>query len=280
MNIKVSIERLCDEVGMTRQNFNKGHKKRVRQKVDEDLIRDLVVWERAWQPRLGGKKLYVLLKSEFKAAGIKIGRDRFFDVMRRQGLLLDPLPKAPRTTNSRHSLPVFSNLLTDMMIDGPDMAWLSDITYIRTDEGFLYLSLITDDWSRKIVGYNAGDSLETEGCLNALEQALKGLGNGAKPVHHSDRGCQYCSHMYTDKLREHGLEISMTQELHCYENAKAERVNGILKQEYALGGCFRTKKQAMKAIEQAIYLYNHRRPHAALNYRIPAEVHEKVKQAS
>jgi len=248
--------------------------------VDEDLIRDLVVWERALQPRLGGRKLYMLLKSEFKAAGIKIGRDRFFDVMRRQGLLLDPLPKAPRTTNSRHSLSVFSNLLVDMTIDGPDMAWLSDITYIRTDEGFLYLSLITDDWSRKIVGYNAGDSLETEGCLNALEQALKGLGKGAKPVHHSDRGCQYCSHMYTDKLREHGLEISMTQELHCYENAKAERVNGILKQEYALGGCFRTKKQAMKAIEQAIYLYNHRRPHAALNYRIPAKVHDKLKQAA
>ena len=200
MNVKVSIERLCDEVGMTRQNFNKGHKKRVRQKVDEDLIRDLVVWERALQPRLGGRKLYVLLKSEFKAAGIRIGRDRFFDVMRRQGLLLDPLPKAPKTTNSRHSLPVFSNLLVDMTIDGPDMAWLSDITYIRTDEGFLYLSLITDDWSRKIVGYNAGDSLETEGCLNALEQA--------------------------------------------------------------------------------IYLYNHRRPHAALNYRIPAEVHDKLKQAA
>jgi len=146
MNIKVSIERLCEEVGMTSQNFNKGHKKRVRQKVDEDLIRDLVAWERAWQPRLGGRKLYVLLKSECKASGIKIGRDRFFDVMRRQGLLLDPLPKAPKTTNSRHSLPVFSNLLVDMTIDGPDMAWLSDITYIRTDEGFLYLSLITDDW--------------------------------------------------------------------------------------------------------------------------------------
>jgi len=278
MKLKVGITKLCRKTGMSRQNFYKGRRERVRRKVDGNLIEELVRAERMVQPRLGGKKLHHLLKPELEKAGVRIGRDRFFEVLGERGLLLDPLPKAPRTTNSRHSLPVFRNLLTDMQVDAPNQAWVSDITYLRTDEGFLYLSLITDDWSRKIVGYHTGDTLETEGCLRALEQAVKGLVDGMFPLHHSDRGSQYCSHLYTGKLREYGLGISMTEELHCYENAKAERVNGILKQEYFLGGCFRTKQQAIKAVDQAVWLYNTRRPHQALKYEIPAIVHEKLKK--
>ena len=278
MNLKFRIAMLCKKTGMSRQNFYKGRKERVRREVDGDLIEELVRTERMIQPRLGGKKLHHLLKPELAKAGVRIGRDRFFEVLGERGLLLDPLPKAPRTTNSRHSLPVFRNLLTDMQVDAPNQAWVSDITYLRTDEGFLYLSLITDDWSRKIVGYHTGDTLETEGCLRALEQAVKGLVDGMFPLHHSDRGSQYCSHLYTGKLREYGLGISMTEELHCYENAKAERVNGILKQEYFLGGCFRTKQQAIKAVDQAVWLYNTRRPHQALKYEIPAIVHEILKK--
>ncbi len=278
MNLKASIAKLCKKTDMSRQNFYKGHQKRVRREVDGDLIEELVRAERMVQPRLGGKKLHRLLKLELEKADVRIGRDRFFEVLGERGLLLDPLPKAPRTTNSRHSLPVFRNLLADMEVDAPNQAWVSDITYIRTDEGFLYLSLITDDWSRKIVGYHAGDTLETEGCLRALEQAVKELVDGMFPLHHSDRGCQYCSHLYTGKLREYGLGISMTEELHCYENAKAERVNGILKQEYFLGGCFRTKQQAIKAVDQAVWLYNTRRPHQSLKYEIPAVVHEKLRK--
>jgi transposase InsO family protein len=248
--------------------------------VDAALIVELVRAERAIQPRLGGKKLYVLLTPKLPEAGVEIGRDRFFNVLAKQGLLLEPLPKAPRTTNSRHSLPVFRNLVTEMELSGPNQAWVSDITYIRTDEGFLYLSLITDAWSRKIVGYHAGDTLETEGCLRALERAVKELVEGMFPVHHSDRGCQYCSHVYTGRLRDYGLGISMTDKMHCYENAKAERVNGILKQEYYLGGCFRTKKQAVEAVEQAVCLYNTRRPHLALKYKTPETVHRELKKAA
>ena len=275
MKLKVGITKLCRKTGMSRQNFYKGRRERCRRKVDGNLIEELVRAERMVQPRLGGKKLYHLLKLELEKAGVRIGRDRFFEVLGERGLLLEPLPKAPRTTNSRHSLPVFRNLLTDMQVDAPNQAWVSDITYLRTDEGFLYLSLITDDWSRKIVGYHTGDTLETEGCLRALEQAVKSLVDGMFPLHHSDRGSQYCSHLYTKTLREYGLGISMTEELHCYENAKAERVNGILKQEYFLGGCFRTKQQAIKAVDQAVWLYNTRRPHQALKYEIPSLVHEK-----
>jgi len=278
MNLKISMAKLCKKTGMSRQNFYKGRRERVRREVDGDLIEELVRAERMVQPRLGGKKVHHLLKPELEKAGIRIGRDRFFEVLGERGLLLDPLPKAPRTTNSRHSLPVYRNLLTDMAVDAPNQAWVSDITYIRTDEGFLYLSLITDDWSRKIVGHHAGDTLETEGCLKALEQAVKELVDGMFPLHHSDRGSQYCSHLYTGRLREYGLGISMTEEMHCYENAKAERVNGILKQEYFLGGCFRTKQQAIKAVDQAVHLYNTRRPHLALNYETPSIVHEKLKK--
>jgi putative transposase len=116
--------------------------------------------------------------------------------------------------------------------------------------------------------------LEAEGCLKALEQALNGLPAGKQPIHHSDRGCQYCCHEYIEQLQERGLSISMTQIMHCYENPMAERVNGILKQEYELDRRFRTKAHAQKAFEQAVWLYNHRRPHLELNYRFPAEVHE------
>ena len=280
MKLKISISNLCEKSGMSRQNYYKGQNKRARGEVDADLIEELVRAERAVQPRLGGKKLHRLLKPELGKAGVQIGRDRFFKVLGERELLLEPLPKAPRTTNSRHSLPVFRNLLAGMELTGPNQAWVSDITYIRTDEGFLYLSLITDAWSRKIVGYYGGDTLETEGCLRALEKAVKELEDGFFPVHHSDRGSQYCSHLYTGKLRECGLGISMTEEMHCYENAKAERVNGILKQEYFLGGCFRTKGQAVASIDQAVWLYNTRRPHLALNYETPDVVHGKLKKVA
>jgi transposase InsO family protein len=261
---------------MSRQNLYKARRKRSRTAIDSALIEALVKAQRQMQPRLGGRKLYHLLQGELAAAQVEIGRDRFFEVLGGKGLLLEPLPRAPRTTDSRHCLPVFKNLLRDMELTGPNQAWVSDITYVRTDEGYLYLSLITDAWSRKIVGHHAGDTLETEGCLEALRRSLRDLPEGGRPVHHSDRGCQYCSHVYTDELRQAGLGVSMTEDLHCYENALAERVNGILKQEYYLAGGFRTKKQALKAIEEAVWLYNTRRPHTALKFQTPETAHRRA----
>jgi transposase InsO family protein len=194
-------------------------------------------------------------------------------VLREQSLLLERLPCCPQTTNSRHSLPVFHHLVKDMVLTGPNQAWAGDITSIRTEEGFLYLSLIMDLWSRKIVGYYVGDTLETEGVLRALSMALSKLPDGAFPVHHSDRGSQYCSHLYVGELQAHALNISMTEEMHCYENANAERLNGIVKQEYGLGFSFRSKKQALYAVDEAVFLYNTRRPHVALNFETPEHMH-------
>jgi len=258
---------------MSRQNYYKDHNRRKRKKVDEGLVEKLVEAERAVQPRLGGRKLYFMLKSELETAGVSIGRDRFFNVLRTNKLLLSPLPKSPRTTNSRHSLPVYRNTIKEIELTGPNQVWVSDITYIRTAEDFLYLSLITDKYSRKIVGYHLGETLETEECLRALEMALEKKPANARIIHHSDRGCQYCSHRYVNELKKHGFEISMTEENHCSENALAERVNGILKQEYWLGSRFRSIEQACSAVAEAIYLYNVWRPHMALNYKTPEQVH-------
>jgi transposase InsO family protein len=273
MKGRTSISALAVKLGMSRQNFYKGRRARRRAEADAGLVEQLVRGERALQPRLGGRKLFKILAVALENEGITLGRDRFFDILREKGLLVPPLPKSPGTTRFEPSLPVFRNLVAGLELTGPNLAWAADITYIRTDEGFLYLSLITDMWSRKIVGFHAGASLETEGALSALAMALASLPNGAKPVHHSDRGCQYASHLYVGKLREAGLQISMTEELHCSENAMAERVNGILKQEYYIGSCFKNKKQAEAAVKEAVYLYNTRRPHKSLGYETPEKMH-------
>ena len=189
MNVKASIKTLCDRTGMSRQNYYKDCKVRKKKQVDAEWIKVRVMRERMDQPRLGGKKSYVVLKPEMDKAGIDVGRDIFLKAYRNEGLTLKPLRRSPRTTNSRHSLPVFPNKFKDMELTGPNQAWVSDITYISTNQGFLYLSLITDAWSRKIVGFHGEDTLETKGCLRALGKALSGLKNNQKPLHHSDRGC-------------------------------------------------------------------------------------------
>jgi len=261
---------------MKRQNYYKRHQERTKKQADAKWIRQKVLRERREQTRLGGKKLYEMLKPAMRELGIDVGRDIFLQAYKGEGLTLKPLRRQPRTTNSRHNLPVFPNQFKDMELTAPNQAWVSDITYISTDQGYLYLSLITDAFSRKIVGFHGGDTLETKGCLKALNKALSGLKGTQKPVHHSDRGCQYCSKKYVKKLRKNGLGISMTEKNHCAENAIAERVNGILKQEYGLGYQFRTKSQALSSINQAVFLYNTRRPHLSLKYKTPEEAHRKA----
>lgn len=261
---------------MTPQNFYKSRRVRQRQKVDEQLVKQLVEAERAVQPRLGGLKLHHILREELADEGVSLGRDRFFEVLRNQALLLEPLPKAPRTTNSAHSLPVFTNLIKGLELTGPNQVWVSDITYIRTHEDFVYLSLITDKYSRKVVGYHVGRSLEAQDTLKALAMAFEQLPEGAHPIHHSDRGCQYCSHEYVKELQDHGMPVSMTEENHCAENAMAERVNGVLKQEYFLNYLFQSVAQVRQAVDEAVWLYNTRRPHRSLELSTPEQIHGKA----
>lgn len=262
---------------MTRQNYyaRRGH--RQRRQVDGELVAGLVKRERRLQPRLGTRKLYHLLKRELQQAGVCMGRDRMFEELRRRDLLVAPLPAVyPHTTQSWHNLPVLGNLIKGQQAQGPNEIWVSDLSYLRTREGYLYLALVTDKYSRKIVGWNVGDSLEAVGCVQALDKALAQLPQHRNPIHHSDQGCQYCCHEYVKRLQERGLRISMTETNHCAENALAERMNGILKQEYGLGGEFASKTDARRAVDQSIVIYNTQRPHTALGYRVPQEVHQSA----
>lgn len=272
----ISIVDLCQRVGMSRQNYYAARRQRSRRAIEEDLVEELVRAERRIQPRIGTRKLLFLLKPEWEKAGVRLGRDRFFELLSTWDLLVKRKRGGPKTTNSRHHLPIFRNLLKDREASAPNQVWVSDLTYIRTEEGFLFASLITDLYSRKIVGYYIGDSLESIGCQKALEVALDQLPSKRYPIHHSDRGCQYCCHEYVQQLQSRGLSISMTEENHCYENALAERVNGILKQEYEMDATFRTKQQGRSAFYQAIDLYNSRRPHLSLKYKTPNQVHEQA----
>ena len=269
----MTVSSLCRGVRLSRQGYYKSRRARGRREVDEEAVVELVKRERQVQPRLGGRKLLVVLKADMESMGIRVGRDRFFSILRREGLLVPRRRRGVRTTQSRHGLRTYGNLYRDARIEGVHEAWLSDLTYVRTDEGFVYVSLISDAYSRKIVGYASSATLEARGSVGALRMALGQLPGGARPLHHSDRGIQYCCRAYVGTLERRGLGISMTEENHCYENAQAERLNGILKQEYGLGVSFRSRRQAGAAVRQAVGLYNGRRPHTSLGYRTPESVH-------
>lgn len=272
----ISISMLCERVGMSRQNYYAARRQRQRRQIDEELVVELVKEQRRAQPRIGSRKLLHMLQGELAEAGVRIGRDRFIELLGSRDLLVERKRVWPKTTNSRHSLPVFRNLLKEREPTAPNQVWVSDLTYIRTEEGYMYASLITDMYSRKIVGFHVGDSLESMGCQKALEMALEQLPSNRFPIHHSDRGCQYCCHEYVQMLKRRWLSISMTEENHCYENAMAERVNGILKQEYELDATLCTKEQAVKAFMQAVEQYNTKRPHLSLDYRTPEQVHRRA----
>jgi len=259
---------------MSRANYYARRQARQRREVDEELVVELVLAERRWQPRLGTRKLRVLLERPLKAAGVKVGRDRCFELLRARELLVARRrAEYPCTTDARHYLPVFKNEIKDRVLTRRNEVWVSDVTFLRMTGGFLYLSLITDKYSRKIVGYHCAETLAASGCVVALEMALAGLAAGEHPVHHSDRGSQYCCHEYVACLRARGLGISMTEENHCAENALAERVNGILKSEYGLGRKFEDQAQVRGAVDEAVLLYNTRRPHSSLGNQFPAVVH-------
>ena len=268
------LSELCRLAGVSRQAYYRQRRQRKRREIDGQAVVAMVRVQRRMQPRIGTRKLCVLLAEQLKEAGISIGRDRLFALLRQCKILVKRRKRGAVTTQSRHAFYTWPNLLRHLEPSMPHQVWVSDLTYLRTAEGFVYLALIMDAYSRKIVGYNVSSSLEAEGCLQALQAALRSLPAGARPIHHSDRGLQYCCRQYTDALQRRGCPISMTEQNHCYENAKAERLNGILKQEYGLGRTFGSKAQAAEAARQAVLIYNRYRPHTMLGYRTPEVVHQ------
>jgi len=266
---------LCALAGFTRQAFYKERRVRRRAEVDREALVELVKAQRRIHPRIGARKILWLIQADMAEMGIEVGRDRFFALLRGEGLLIKRGRRRAQTTDSRHGFRVYPNRIRHIAASTPHQVWVSDLTYIRTDQGFLYLSLITDAWSRKIVGFDTSDSLEAEGCLRSLRMAVGQLTGEARPIHHSDRGTQYCCRDYIELLESRNLAVSMTERNHCYENSQAERVNGILKREYSLGETFRTKAQGKAAAIEAVGIYNDLRPHLALDYQTPSSAHAR-----
>lgn len=238
--------------------------------VIKERIKELVMQERKLQPKVGGRKLY----REFQRQGIdiEVGRDQFFEILGGLGLLVKRKRSYRKTTNSRHSWRTYKNLIKFKESFIPGEAIVADITYIDTMEGFSYLSLITDLGSRKIIGHHLSKSLAVEGCLVAMKMAWKELKDKGKAIHHSDRGIQYCCKAYIRYLDKRGIKSSMTEEDHVYENAVAERVNGILKDEFLLGERLVSYVIAKKMVKEVIKVYNNKRLHMSLGYQTPSEV--------
>jgi len=225
------------------------------------------------QPKIGTRKLYYLLKQRLVQAGLKMGRDGLFDALRRAHMLVQPKRCYRKTTNSKHWLQKHPNLLKDRpKPTRAEQVWVADITYIETAQTIGYLSLITDAYSRRIMGYHLHPSLHADGVLQALRMALRQRKTGHALIHHSDRGIQYCARPYQQVHQRHGLTCSMTDGYDCYQNALAERVNGILKNEL-LTATPLDLSQAARMIEQAVDIYNNQRPHQALEYKTPDAVH-------
>jgi len=240
----------------------------------------MVMRIRGKMPRLGTRKLYYLLKEELVARNIKIGRDVLFNFLRAEQLLIKPKRSYTKTTDSKHWMKKYSNLILDLEITRPEQVWVSDITYIKTASGNSYLSLVTDAYSKKIMGYALLENLSAAGPLNALNMALKNRKYKGVLIHHSDRGLQYCSAEYVQKLKDNNIHISMTQNGDPYENAIAERVNGILKYEFLWIDGFKDHLQAIEVIKQSIGIYNQERPHLSCQMMTPEATHyqQKIKR--
>lgn len=240
----------------------------------EDLIITLAKDVRLKQKRLGGRKLLGLI-NPLLPEGEQIGRDAFFDLLRRRGMLVRKRKWRAYTTNSFHWLHKYPNLIKELDCHWPNQLWVSDITYIKTANGFVYLFLVTDAYSRKIVGWQMSETLESKNALQALYMAISQLpANARNLIHHSDRGIQYCSSKYVNCLQKHNINISMTENGDPYENAIAERVNGILKTEWLYDMDLKNLAEAKKAVKQIINLYNNQRPHTSIEMLTPAQAHQ------
>ena len=266
------LQALCGLFGYSRQAFYKQQKLQLLQQSVNGLILQQVLKIRKEQPRCGTRKLLVMLQPFFKKQDIHIGRDAFFYLLAKNKLLIRKRKRSTHTTNSKHFFFRYPNLVAHFTPLHAHELWVADITYIPMKERFAYLYLITDAYSRKIVGFHVSDDMRVSSAVVALQKAFDQKPADAIVIHHSDRGLQYCSNEYVALLKSHHARISMTQNGDPYENAMAERVNGILKSEL-ISDSYADLKAAMQHIARCITVYNYRRVHSSLNWQIPDKVH-------
>ena len=273
----VSVKTLCSLFGKTR-HAHYDYLWRVEHRV---LIQEVVLQEvariRKDLPTLGTRKLHLLMKEPLGEHGISIGRDYLFDLLSGQGMLIKKRRRRSITTNSNHWMRKYDNLITEIEINRPEQLWVSDITYLRRNNAFVYLSLITDVYSHQVMGYQVQNDLSAEGCIIALKMALaKRTTPLLSLIHHSDRGSQYCSKAYVDMLKDGKIAISMTQNGNPYENAIAERVNGILKNEFNIEHNKGSMATLRDKVDKSIHAYNNLRPHDSCQSLTPVKAHQRT----
>lgn len=278
MESKSSVKSLCGLFGKTKQAYYKQISLSSNKAIEEAMVIEMVnkIRKRAKTRRWGGRKLHGLIKEEMSGFLIKIGRDKLFDLLRENGMLVKSRKRKYFTTQSHHWLRKYENLIENIVISRPNQLWVSDITYVKFNQEVYYLYLITDAYSQKIVGFHISMDLKANSAVKALQMALKGnvVKDAYKLIHHSDRGVQYCSEEYTDTLKSQGILISMTKPASPQENAIAERVNGILKDEWLYDLELEQGKDPYKKIKMVIEIYNQFRPHNSLKNLTPCQVHD------
>jgi len=268
------VQQICRLLGYSPQAYHKKQKRNVIQISHELLLLQQIDMIRKYQPRCGGRKLFIMLKDFFKQHQISMGRDNFFELLRRNKLLVRKTKRNVYTTNSKHRFFRYPNMVKDFTPLKAHELWVSDITFIPLKNRFAYLFLITDAYSRKIVGFHVSDDMKVSSAVVALKKAMAQKPPETIVIHHSDRGIQYCSNAYVQLLQAAHAHISMTENGDPYENAIAERVNGILKTEL-ISSYYDTIDNASNHIARCITIYNYKRRHSSLNWQIPHQVHQQ-----
>lgn len=270
-----SINALCRLFGVSKQAYYQHTDDSFARLAREAFIVEFAQSIRTQSPGVGGEKLWIMHNAYF-GPDHSIGRDAYLRVLGANNLLLRKRKKKCRTTDSSHNLPLYPDLIKDLLVERPNQVWVNDITYIHTAEGFAFLSLVTDAYTRRIVGWYLAPDLTAEYTLQALLKACKELKPEEKEklIHHSDRGSQYASLLYTSYLKDNKIKISMTESGDPKDNAIAERVNGILKTEFLNYYHFENRAQAVLKLEEAVEFYNTRRPHRSLNMMTPTQAEQ------
>jgi transposase InsO family protein len=245
--------------------------------IEQEIILQMVKEVRDKLPVAGVRMLYIKLKDDMNRMGIKLGRDGLFDLLRSENMLIKRRKRRIWTTNSNHGLRVYPNLLSDIDINRPNQVWVSDITYWRVGEDFVYISLITDAYSKKILGYNVAKTLEGINALKALKMAIAQAPFPLRHIiHHSDRGIQYCSKKYVKILQKNHFKISMAAKGNPLENPVAERINGTIKNDFLYHYKVQNLSEAREALQKTIRIYNNERPHSSVENLTPFQAHQKT----
>jgi len=269
------VKYLYEVFGLTKQGYYQRIKRDIKRADRDRFILMQVERIRKELPRSGTRKLLIYLRESLEEADIKIGRNALFDLLRCNELLVKRTRRCHITTDSRHGFKKSPNLIKESEITHSEQAIAGDITYLKTDDGYAYLAILTDLYSKKIVGYCVDDNMRVEIVKQALKMADKNkMFNGAATIHHSDRGIQYCCPDYKQFADKLGFKMSNTQQYDPYENAVAERVNETLKYEFGLKRKFVNLTELKKAVAQAVWIYNHKRVHWSLDLKTPQQVHQ------